>query len=167
MMASDARRGTDASPRFDYLAFIARYGGATIEKCAAEQTVYAQDDPADAAFYIVGGTVKITARSTHDAEAVVALLKENDFFGEECLYPDRCRAVTAVASTDCVLVRLDRRSIVRALGDDADFGHVYLDYVIRQNNPLRQEANGQLFQSSEKRLVRILLSLINAHMGRH
>jgi CRP/FNR family cyclic AMP-dependent transcriptional regulator len=166
-MTPDARSSVSASPRFDYRAFIAKYGGAMIVKCVADQIVYAQDEAADAAFYIVAGAVKVTVLSAQGKEAVLALLNEDDFFGEECLHPHRRRAATIVATTNCELVRLDHHSIVRALGEDPDFGNVYLGYVLRQNNRLRQELIEQLFQSSEQRLARILLTLANTEVDAH
>ncbi len=148
--------------RFDYQNFIARYAGATIECHSSDELIYAQGDPADAAYYIVCGAVKNTVTSAQGKEAVLALLKPGEFFGGECLHPERCRAstvVTVATKTACEIVRLDRRSLVCALGEDADFGFICLDYVLRQNDKLRIALTDQLYRSSEQRLARILLTL--------
>jgi CRP/FNR family transcriptional regulator, cyclic AMP receptor protein len=158
-----ARRNENTEGRtFDYLGFVAKYAGAAIESRSTGELIYAQGDPADAAYYIASGAVKNTVTSAQGKEAVLALLKPGEFFGEECLHPDRCRAstvVTVATKTACEIVRLDRRSLVCALGEDADFGFICLDYVLRQNDKLRIALTDQLYHSSEQRLARILLTL--------
>ncbi|MEJ2377926.1 MAG: Crp/Fnr family transcriptional regulator [Pseudolabrys sp.] len=161
-MTSDTGNGSGRQPRFDHEAFIARYQGAAIARQTDGAVVYRQGEPADAAFYIVNGAVKVTVLSEQGKEAVLALRKAGEFFGEECLHPHRRRNSTVTATTDCDIVRLDRDAIVRALGDDTEFGQVFLQYILHQNDKLREDLIDQLFNSSEKRLARILLTLANS-----
>jgi len=93
---------------------------------------------------------------------VLALLKAGDFFGEECMHPGHRRPATVSAKMTSELVRLDRGSIARALGEHSDFAGVFLEHVLEQNERLREELVDQLFNSSEKRLARILLTLANS-----
>jgi CRP/FNR family cyclic AMP-dependent transcriptional regulator len=162
-MTPYANDGTNKSERFDYSAFIAKYAGTTIANYGAEKLVYAQGDTADAVFYVISGTVKVTVVSEHGKEAVLALLGNGDFFGEECLesHSQRNSTVTTAATSD--IVRIDYNTIARALGDDVVFAKMFLSYVLDQNEKLRDDLVDQLFNSSEKRLARILLTL--AHFG--
>ena len=161
-MTPDTRSGTSKGGRFDYQAFLAKYQGATITKYTEGETIYAHGDPADSAFYIIGGAVKIAVISQQGREAVIALLKADDFFGEECLHPQRRRSATVTATTACEIARLDRSAIARALGDDPEFAKVFLNHVLNQNEKLREDLVDQLFNSSEKRLARVLLTLANS-----
>jgi CRP/FNR family transcriptional regulator, cyclic AMP receptor protein len=154
--------GTSKSHRFDYRAFILKYAGATLERYAVDEPIYAQGDVADAAYYIVNGLVKVTVTSAQGKEAVLALLKAGDFFGEECLHPGHRRPATVSAKMASEIVRLDRDSIARALGEHSDFATLFLDHVMEQNERLREELVDQLFNSSEKRLARVLLALASS-----
>lgn len=164
-MTSDISSGTSKSGRFDYQAFLAKYAGATVTKYAEGETVYAQGDPADAAFYIVSGPVKVAVISEQGKEAVLALLTAGDFFGEDCLQPQPQRTSTVTATSACEIVRLDCVAIARALGDDPDFAQLFLRHVLNQSEKLREDLIDQLFHSSEKRLARILLTLANARQN--
>ncbi len=164
-MTADADNGKSENTGFDYRDFVARYEGATTIRYSRHDTVYAQGDPADAAFYIINGSVKVTVISEHGKEGVLGLLKDGDFFGEECLHPHRRRNSTITSSTDCGIVRLDRETIAHALGDDIDFAHVFMSYILDQNDKLREGLIDQLFNSSERRLARILLALANAGLN--
>ena len=166
-MTPEPRTEANKSDRFDYRAFIAKYAGATAGKYTAEDVVFAQGDPADAAFYIVHGDVVLTVISEHGKEAVLALLTGGDFFGEECFHTPRERRATVAAATDCEIVRFDGNTISRALGDDADFVRLLRNHVLEQNEKLREHLTDQLFNSSEKRLARILLTLANAGRKEH
>ena len=161
-MTSDIGSGPSKSGRFDYQAFLAKYAGATVAKYGEGETVYAQDDPADAAFYVVSGAVKVTVISPQGKEAVLALLKTGDFFGEDCLQPQRRRNSSVSTKTPCEIVRLDCTAIARALGDDPDFAQVFLRHVLNQSEKLREDLTDQLFNTSEQRLARILFTLANA-----
>lgn len=161
-MVPDVGDGTKKS--FDYRAFIGKHAGATAAKYNDGDVVFRQDEPADAVFFVVSGNVKVTVVSEHGKEAVLALLNAGDFFGEECLDAGRRREATVSAASACELVRFDRDTLARALADDAEFANLFLTYVLAENERLREELIDQLFNSSEKRLARVLLTL--AHFER-
>ncbi len=150
------------SHNFGYQAFIAKYAGATLAKYPAGVVIYRQGDRADAAFYVVSGSVKVAFISEHGKEAVLALLKAGDFFGVECLAPGLLRNPTITTTSHCEIVRIDRNTLARALGEDLAFARLFLAYVVNQNDKLREDLVDQLFNSSEKRLARILLTLANS-----
>ena len=155
----------DKRAAFDYRGFIAKHGGATVVKFADEQTIYAQGDPSDALFYIVSGAVKVTVISEYGKEAVVGILRAGDFFGEGCLDGPPSRNSTIVATADSEIVRIDRAVAARELHDDAAFGEVFMSFLLQRNQKLQGDLLDQLFNSSEKRLARILLILANSEMG--
>jgi CRP-like cAMP-binding protein len=154
------RTGTNKNEHFDHRAFIARYpGGASVAKYAEDEIVFAQGDRADAIFYVIGGSAKVAVISEHGKEAVLALLKPGDLFGEECLDARKPRDATVTATSACELARIDRESVTRALANDPDFTKMLLGHLLNQNERLREDLIDQLFYSSEKRLARILLTL--------
>ncbi len=146
---------------FDPRAFATEHGGATSRKVRGDQILYGQGDPADAVFYIERGKVKVTVVSEHGKEAVVAMLKAGDFCGEECLAQQSLRISTATALTECAVVRLEKTNVVRALHDDPVFSELISTYLLTQNVRLKEQLIDHLFNSSEKRLARILLLLSN------
>ena len=149
---------------FDPVAFAARHGGAVLRKFYKDQTLYTQGDAADAIFYIEKGKIKLTVVSEHGKEAVVAMLEPADFCGEECLAQQPLRISTATALTDCVATRLEKPNVLRALHDDLQFAEFAFTYLLTQNIRLKEQLVDHLFNSSEKRLARILLLL--AHYGK-
>jgi CRP/FNR family cyclic AMP-dependent transcriptional regulator len=148
--------------RFDLQAFLAKHGGGTISKYYEHEAVYAQGDPADAVFYIVNGAVKVTIVSEHGKEAVIAILGAGDFFGEGCLDGLLLRNSTITATTACEIARFDRKTIINALNDDPAFSHVFIGFVLDRNQKLQADLIDQLFNSSEKRLARILMTLASS-----
>ncbi len=150
---------------FDYRAFIAKHGGGTITKFSDKQTVYAQGDTADALFFIVSGSVKVTIFSEYGKEAVIGILTAGDFFGEGCLDGQLLRNSTIAATSASEIVRLDRAVVVRALHDDPEFAQTFMRFVLERNQKLQADLIDQLFNSSEKRLARILLTLANTGLG--
>jgi len=151
--------------RFDYQAFIAKYAGPTIAKYADRQTIYAQGDPADAIFYIISGTVKISVISEHGKEGIVAILRPGDFFGESCLSFRRTRATTVTAASACEIVRLGQATAIRALQEDPAFPALFMEFLLERNEKLKNDFLDQLFNSSEKRLARILIALAKIEIG--
>jgi CRP/FNR family cyclic AMP-dependent transcriptional regulator len=151
--------------RFDYQAFVAKYAGATTAKYAERQTIYAQGDPADAIFYIISGTVKISVISEHGKEGIVAILRPGDFFGEGCLGFRRTRATTVTAASACEIVRLGQATAIRALQEDPAFPAMFMEFLIERNEKLKDDFLDQLFNSSEKRLARILITLAKIDIG--
>ena len=158
-------RGKNSS-RFDLKAFLAIGGnGRPIMEFRKQQKVFAQGDPADAVFYILKGKIKLTVLSRQGKEAVIALLEKGNFFGEGCLAGQRLRMATATAATDGSIVRLEKMAVIDLLREEPTFSELFMSYVLSRN--VRIEADlvvDQLFNSSEKRLARILLLL--AHVGK-
>jgi CRP-like cAMP-binding protein len=125
------------------------------------QVLFSQGDAADAIFQIEKGKLKLTVVSTQGKEAVIALLTAGDFFGEGCLAGQTKRMCTATALTDCVTVRLEKPEMVRVLRDDPAFAEIFLHYLLSRNIRIEEDLVDQLFNSSEKRLARVLLLLAN------
>jgi len=164
-MTLEASSGTSKNERFDHQAFIAKYAGGTISKYNDGDVVFRQGDRAEALFFIIGGNVKVAVVSEHGKEAVLALLKAGDFFGEECFDAQQHRNATLTATSACEIARFDRDTIARALSEDPAFARFFLSYVLSQNEKLREDLVDQLFNPSEKRLARILLALANSQQG--
>jgi CRP/FNR family transcriptional regulator, cyclic AMP receptor protein len=147
---------------FDPKAFLAKVGvGQTIREYRKDQTVFTQGDLADAVFYIQGGQVKLTIISQHGKEAVVAFPKSGDFFGEGCMAGQPRRLMTVTALTDCVIVRLEKAAIVRILHEEPSFSELFIAHLLARNIRVEEDLVDQLFNSSEKRLARVLLILAN------
>jgi CRP/FNR family transcriptional regulator, cyclic AMP receptor protein len=136
-------------------------GGKTVGEYQKDQPVFIQDDPADAVFYIKQGKVKLTVVSEQGKEAVVALLGPADFCGEGCLAGQAVRMATAVAMTDSTIVRIEKAAMVQALHDRIEFSEKFMAYLLARNVRVEEDLVDQLFNSSEKRLARILLLLAN------
>src|ERR1700731_1780428 len=147
---------------FDPEAFLAKVGeGRSIGEYRTDQIVFSQGDPADAVFYIERGEVKFTVVSAQGKEAVVAILGTNQFFGEGCLAGQAQRIATVATMTDSVIVRLEKAAIVRVIQQESAFSEMFIAHLL--NRAIRIEADlvDQLFNSSEKRLARLLLLLAN------
>ena len=126
------------------------------------QVLFSQGDPADAVFSIRKGKVKLTVLSKQNKEAVIAILTAGDFVGEACLVGQpTVRLSTASAMTDCSIVRLAKPAMMRLLREDNTFSGLVLSYVLSRNIRIEEDLVDQLFNSSEKRLARILLLLAN------
>ena len=164
-MTATPRERTSESDTFDYQTFTAKYPGATIAKYPAGTVVFTQGDRAEALYYIISGNAKVTVVSEHGKEAVPALLKAGDFFGEECPEARHRRSATPTATTDCEMACFNRETIATALGQDPAFAHLFMSYVLNQNEKLREDLLDQMFNSSEKRLARILLALASPGLG--
>jgi CRP/FNR family transcriptional regulator, cyclic AMP receptor protein len=151
--------------RFDYKAFAAKYSGVAILKCTDRQIVYAQGDPANAIFFVIAGSLKVTIISEHGKEAVIAILGPGDFFGEGCLDGHLLRSSTIAATTSGEIARFDRATIEQALKDDPVFSHLFLQFILGRNQKLQTALVDQLFNSSEKRLARILMTLASVGLN--
>jgi CRP-like cAMP-binding protein len=121
--------------------------------------LFSQGDPADAIFYVQKGRVKLTVISKHGKEAVIAILGTGDFFGEGCLAGQPLRMSTATALAECSILRLEKAGIVRLLHEEPAFAELFLKYVLTRNIRIEEDLADQLFNSSEKRLARVLLLL--------
>ena len=136
-------------------------GGRTISPYRKNQKVFSQGDPADAVFYIQKGKVKVCVLSEQGKEAVVALHGNGDFFGEGCLAGQQLRLATVMAITECVIMRLDKAAFIRVLKDQPKFSEMFLAYLLARNARVEEDLVDQLFNSSEKRLARVLLLMAN------
>jgi CRP-like cAMP-binding protein len=147
---------------FDPQVFLAKVGeGRTIADYRKNQKVFSQGDPADAIFYIQSGKVKLTVVSQQGKEAVVGILGTNDFFGESCLLGRPVRMATATAMSVCAIVRLEKARTIQVLHDESSFSELLLAHLLSRNIRLEEDLVDQLFNSSEKRLARVLLLLAN------
>jgi CRP/FNR family cyclic AMP-dependent transcriptional regulator len=145
-----------------FLAGISR-GKAELEY-GANRTIFWQGEPADSVFYLRQGKVKLAVTSQQGKEAIVALLGEGDFFGEGCLAGQLLRIATATAISDCSLVRIEKPLMARILHEQHDFSELFVKHLLSRNIRFEEDLVDQLFNSSEKRLARMLLLL--AHFGK-
>jgi CRP/FNR family cyclic AMP-dependent transcriptional regulator len=136
-------------------------GGKTTAKYTPKKAIFRQGDAADSIFYIETGKVKLTVVSKRGKEAVVALLGEGDFLGEACLAGEMRRMATATPLSECTILRIRKASAIRALEQDAGFSELFLAYLLSRNIRIQEDLVDQLFNSSEKRLARVLLLLAN------
>ena len=147
---------------FDVHTFLAKVGtGRTAISCRKNQKLFSQGDPADAVFYIQDGKVKLTVVSKQGKEAVVGILGANDFFGEGCLAGQSVRMATATAMSVSEVMRLEKGHTIRVLHDEPTFSELFLTHLLSRNIRLEEDLVDQLFNSSEKRLARVLLLLAN------
>jgi CRP/FNR family cyclic AMP-dependent transcriptional regulator len=125
------------------------------------KVVFAQGDPANAVFHIQKGKVKVAVVSKNGKEAVIAILSAGDFFGEGCLAAQTLRMATATAMTDASIMRLEKATVVAALHKEPAFSEILLSYMLTRSIRIEEDLVDQLFNSSEKRLARVLLLLAN------
>jgi CRP-like cAMP-binding protein len=154
-----------ASVTFDPKAFLTRLeSGKTTHEYRSKQVVFAQGDPADAVFFIQTGKVKLTVVSARGKEAVIGVLDRGSFFGEGCLAGQPLRMSSASAIQASSILRVSRSTMVRQLHRDPEFADLFITYLLSRNARIEEDLVDQLFNSSEKRLARILLLL--AHFGK-
>jgi len=153
---------TKSGSLFDPKAFLAMVGeGRSIGVYRKDQIVVSQGGPADAVFYIQRGKVKVSVVSEQGKEAVVAMLGTNDFFGEGCLAGQMRRAATVATMTDSVIVRLEKAAIVSLIEQEPAFAVMFIAHLLARAIRVEADLVDQLFNSSEKRLARLLLLLAN------
>lgn len=159
--APTAKKGRE----FDPNTFLATIGeGRKNLAVQKKHVIYSQGDPADAVFYIQKGKVKLTVVSKTGREATIGLLAEGNFFGEGALAGQALRMGSAVALTDSDVQRIDKRSMMAALHREHAFSDMFVAYLLARNIRYEEDLVDQLFNSSEKRLARVLLLL--AHFGK-
>jgi CRP-like cAMP-binding protein len=145
---------------FDLQAFLATAnGGRTISAYRANQTIFSQGESADSIFYIQEGKVKLTVLSEQGKEAIVAILGTGDFCGEGCLAGQPQRMATAAAMADSRIMRLEKVAMIRLLHDEPEFSERFMSHLLARNVRVEADLVDQLFNSSEKRLARLLLIL--------
>jgi CRP-like cAMP-binding protein len=129
-----------------------------------KQILFSQGDKADAVFYIQAGNVKLTVVSEQGKEAIVAVLEKGSFFGEGCLAGQLVCMATATTAEDSTIVRIDKQAMIRVLHNEPTFSELFLTYLLTRNIRIQEDLVDQLFNSSEKRLARVLLLM--AHFGK-
>jgi CRP-like cAMP-binding protein len=149
-------------PPFDPQAFLAIVGeGRSIDTYRKNRPIFSQGEPADDVFYIQTGKVKITVISQQGKEAVVAMLGKADFFGEGCMAGQVARISTAVTMAESVIVRLEKAAVIRVIHEQSAFSEMFIAYLLGRTVRIEADLVDQLFNSSEKRLARLLLQLAN------
>jgi CRP/FNR family cyclic AMP-dependent transcriptional regulator len=147
---------------FNPQVFLAKVGaGKTILELKESQNVFAQGDVADAVFYIQKGKVKVTVLSDQGKEAVVGILGPGQFFGEGCMNGHKLRISTATAIENCVITAITKDAMLAALRDEPKFSEMFIAYLLTRNSRTEEDLIDQLFNSSERRLARMLLLLAN------
>ncbi len=150
---------------FDPNIFLATIGeGRKIVALLKKQTIYTQGDRADAVFYVQQGKVRLTVVSKAGKEATIGIVSERNFFGEGALAGQLLRMGSAAAMTDCELLRVDKKAMTGVLHREHTFSDMFVAYLLARNIRYEEDLVDQLFNSSEKRLARILLLL--AHFGK-
>src|ERR1700733_15224995 len=153
------------SGRFDSDTFLATIGdGRKILSVARKETIFAQGDAADAVFYVQKGKVRLTVVSQAGKEATIAIVSTGNFFGEGSLAGQLLRMGSAAAMTDCEILRVDKKTMMDALHREPSFSEMFVAYLLARNIRYEEDLVDQLFNSSEKRLARVLLLL--AHFGK-
>ena len=153
------------SREFDPNTFLATIGeGRKTLAVSKKQVIYTQGDAADAVFYIQKGKVKLTVVSKIGREATIGMLSEKNFFGEGALAGQALRMGSASAITDCEVMRIEKRAMMAALHREHAFSDMFVAYLLARNIRYEEDLVDQLFNSSEKRLARVLLLL--AHFGK-
>ena len=147
---------------FDPKEFLSKVnGGQRIADYRKDQIVFRQGDPSDAVFYIQSGKAKKTVVSEQGKEAVVALLDAGDFCGEGCLAGEALRLSTVSALTKCVIARISKADITQVIHEEPAFAELFISHLLARNSRVEEDLVDQLFNSSEKRLARVLLLLAN------
>jgi CRP/FNR family cyclic AMP-dependent transcriptional regulator len=151
--------------KFDTETFLSTIdGGRKMAIFPKKQAIFVQGDLSDAVFYIQKGKVKLTVVSKTGKEATIGILNERDFFGESCLTGQALRMFSATAMTDCSVMRIDKKAMMEVLHGQHTFSDMFVAYLLTRNIRYEEDLVDQLFNSSEKRLARILLLL--AHFGK-
>jgi CRP-like cAMP-binding protein len=151
-----------AKDSFDIRTFLSQAGpGKALLKFDKNQHVYEQGDVSDTVSYLQKGRIKVTVLSDHGKEAVVGILAPGQFFGEGCLNGQKLRISTTTAMEHCVVITIAQTAMVTALHDEPSFSELFMAYLLTRNSRIEEDLIDQLFNSSERRLARLLLLLAN------
>jgi CRP/FNR family cyclic AMP-dependent transcriptional regulator len=154
--------GRSTNLAIDAQTFLAKVGvGKSVLQFEKGETIFAQGDPAEAVFYIQGGKIKVTVLSDQGKEAVIGIVGPGQFFGEGCMNGHKLRISTTTAIEDCVLTAITKNAMIAALHEDTDFSELFMSYLLTRNSRVEEDLIDQLFNSSERRLARLLLLLAN------
>jgi CRP/FNR family transcriptional regulator, cyclic AMP receptor protein len=158
----EVKVGNAVKSSFDPKVFLAKVGkGKTMLKFHSNQKVFAQGEVADTVFYIQKGSVKLTVVSEHGKEAVVGILEPGQFFGEGCMNGHPLRIATTTAMEECVITSITKEAMIELLHEEPKFSELFMAYLLARNGRIQEDLIDQLFNSSEKRLARLLLLLAN------
>ena len=147
---------------YDAHDFLAKVGaGKTILKLQKNQTVFMQGDAAETIYYIQQGKIKLTVLSEHAKEAVVGILESGQFFGEGCMNGHPLRIATTTAMENCLITSITKAAMIATLHDEPKFSEMFMAYLLTRNSRIEEDLIDQLFNSSERRLARMLLLLAN------
>jgi CRP-like cAMP-binding protein len=135
--------------------------GMSVLKFEKGRTILSQGEAADAVFYIQQGKVKLTVLSEQGKEAVIAILDQDEFFGEGCMNGHPLNLATTTAVVDCVVTRVEKPNMVAIIHNEPAFAEFFMKYLLSRNSRIQEDLIDQLFNSSEKRLARLLLLLAN------
>jgi len=159
---AETARGSAVSPRFDGMSYLAAVGaGRSGAVFQPKQMVFRQGDTADAVYYIEAGKVQLTVVSEHGKEGVIAMLEAGEFFGEGCLAAQPLRMASASAMAKSTIVRIERAAMIRVLHEHPAFSELFMAFLLSRNIQIEADLVDQLFNSSERRLARLLLLLAN------
>jgi CRP/FNR family transcriptional regulator, cyclic AMP receptor protein len=154
--------GKSGRDSFDPQNFLAKVGiGKTISKYQKDQVIFSQGELADTVFYVQKGRVKVIVLSDQGKEAVVGILETGQFFGEGCLNGHELRIATTTAMEECLLTAIGKATMIAVLHDEPRFSELFVAYLLKRNSRIEEDLIDQLFNSSEKRLARLLLLLAN------
>jgi CRP-like cAMP-binding protein len=159
--AAEAKKRKQFDPK-TFLTVI--NGGRKVLVFPKKQAIFVQGDPSDAVFYIQKGKIQLTVVSKTGKEATIGILKEGDFFGDACLTGQPRRLCSATALTDCSVMRVEKKTMLDVLHEEHAMSDVFVAYLLTRNIRYEEDLVDQLFNSSEKRLARMLLML--AHFGK-
>jgi CRP-like cAMP-binding protein len=160
---ADPMPASDPEPhRFDLTHLLAQARpGTSLANYHKDEIIFAQGDASDSVFLIQNGKAKVTIHSEQGKEAVIAILGAGHFCGEACLAGQRLRVATLRTMTECVVMRLDKAEILRLIEAEPAFSTLFISYLLARNIRVEEDLVNQLFNSTEKRLARLLLLLAN------
>jgi CRP/FNR family cyclic AMP-dependent transcriptional regulator len=147
---------------FNPKSFLGKMGeGRSIATYHKDQVIFSQGEPAEAVFYIQRGKVKVTVVSEQGKEAVIAILGRGHFFGEGCLNGHTLRIASTTAMDECLITRIAKAAMIALMHEEPNFTELFVAYLLERNGRIEEDLIDQLFNSSEKRLARLLLLLAN------
>jgi CRP/FNR family transcriptional regulator, cyclic AMP receptor protein len=150
------------TPKFDVKAFLSSVGsGRSTEKYQRKKIIFRQGDPADGVFYIQSGQVELSVVSYQGKEGVIAILSAGDFFGEGCLAGKPLHMASAIALAESTIFRIEKQTMIRVLRDEPTLSEMFMAFLLSRNIQFEADLVDQLFNSSERRLARVLLLLAN------
>ncbi|MCG6207546.1 Crp/Fnr family transcriptional regulator [Rhodopseudomonas sp. HC1] len=151
---------------FDHREFLTKPGiGKSVVRFARDQVIFSQGDPADSVFFLLDGRIKVVVLSAQGKEAATGLVHSGQFFGDGCLVGDETRCATTIAMRDCVVASISKSLMVETLRSEPDFAAMFIRHLLLRNRGMEEDLIDQLFNSSEKRLARLLLRLSKLDNG--